>query len=267
MRKQSEAAKACIAYLKADMDECIEKAIWGSLIPIMQRFIDRADEMAHVYGELYEKLPEHAWKQMLLQLPHNARYWNSDSVSEIRDNYAELDELNEDISRFASILADKLERRDHLMNTSRFHCDRTYHILDFMDQAGEHNGHYRMFVKDELTKLRTYDLKYWPELSDLLGVLANEHVEIEARDEATESIICTRKASLTDYFRGVFSEIGEKKTMNWPNDLPNDFRLSDSALATIANVSLDLEPDEMIDALYVKQTRQRLRKAELPGVW
>ncbi|MFX9150183.1 hypothetical protein ABTN49_19345, partial [Acinetobacter baumannii] len=42
--------------------------------------------------------------------------------------------------------------------------------------------------------------------------------------------------------------------------LPNDFKLTDNTIATLANCALALEPKEMIDGLYVKNFRSRERK-------
>ncbi len=40
--------------------------------------------------------------------------------------------------------------------------------------------------------------------------------------------------------------------------LSRSFKLSDTALATICNITRDLPPDELVDAAYVKRTRHRL---------
>lgn len=50
-------------------------------------------------------------------------------------------------------------------------------------------------------------------------------------------------------------------------ELPQAFKLSDAALATICNITRDLPPDEVIDAAYVKRIRHRLKVQGFSAVW
>ncbi|RRW58639.1 hypothetical protein EGJ48_23675, partial [Pantoea dispersa] len=51
------------------------------------------------------------------------------------------------------------------------------------------------------------------------------------------------------------------------NGLPRTFKLSDAALATICNITRDLPPDDLVDAVYVKRTRHRLQTQGFSAVW
>jgi len=93
-----------------------------------------------------------------------------------------------------------------------------------------------------------------------------EEVEVTFRDEATEAIINARRPSRTDFFRALFDNISMQKTGDY-YALPRRFKLSDTALATICNITRDLPPDDLIDAVYVKRTRHRLKAQGFSAVW
>ncbi|MEA9392652.1 hypothetical protein SJI19_19285 [Acerihabitans sp. TG2] len=85
--------------------------------------------------------------------------------------------------------------------------------------------------------------------------MGQEDVTIEFADDATEAIINVRRPSLTDYFRELFDRINEQKKELGYYSLPRGFKLSDEALATVCNTTCDLEPEDIVDAAYVKRTR------------
>ncbi len=129
------------------------------------------------------------------------------------------------------------------------------------------NHHYQSFLKNEISRLNTYDLKYWPAVEDILHVMGLEDVTTEFADDATEAIINARRPSLTDYFRVLFDRINEQKKGLAGYSLPRGFRLSDESLATICNITRDLNPEDMVDAGYVKRTRHRLKEQGVVTGW
>lgn len=139
-------------------------------------------------------------------------------------------------------LAEMLERRSALLNHScHFYCERMHSLTDFIDDAGEVNTHFQLYLKPELQPFKRYDLKYWPSIADILRSLGMEDVNVACADEATEAIIKARRPSLTDFLRGLFNRIDEHQTDHWYS-LPRTFKLSDAALATICNITRDLPP-------------------------
>ena len=66
------------------------------------------------------------------------------------------------------------------------------------------------------------------------------------------------RGSRADFFKALFELIKENGTASHGH-IPTGFRLSDSTLASLANCALDLGPNDVIDAAYVKRLRQRLR--------
>ncbi len=97
-------------------------------------------------------------------------------------------------------LAEMLERRSALIDKSgHFHCERMHKLTEFIDDAGEGNGHYQLYLKPELQRLNRFDLKYWPDIAVIVRSLGMEDVEITFADDATEAII-NRPQAFNDGF-------------------------------------------------------------------
>lgn len=242
--------------------------VWPTTWPVFENLIDRHDEIAPVYREIASlNITRQRLWLLLEQFVQTGSFGTEERYAELRADHQELTMLNEDISIMSIRLAEMLERRSSLLNHSgHFYCERMHSLTDFIDDAGEGNGHYQLYLKPELQPLKRYDLKYWPGIADILRSLGMEDVSVTCADEATEAIIKARRPSLTDFFRELFNRIDENKTGHWYT-LPRTFKLSDAALATICNITRDLPPDEVIDAAYVKRTRHRLKEQGFSAVW
>ena len=138
--------------------------------------------------------------------------------------------------------------------------------LSLIDDAGEGNGRYQFYLKPELQRLNSFDLKYWPDIAGIIRSLGMEEVEITFADDAAEAIINARRPSQTDFFRALFDNITMQKNGDHYG-LPRTFKLSDAALATIYNITRDLPPDDLADAVYVKRTRHRLKEQGYSAAW
>ncbi|EOU9718184.1 hypothetical protein ACOI70_002060 [Salmonella enterica] len=99
--------------------------------------------------------------------------------------------------------ADMPERRAELYGNSHFQRDRIRKLIEFIDDAGEENGH---CLKPELQRLNRFDLKYWSDRSPGM-----EETEVTFADAATGAIINTHRPSLTDFIRELFDRISEQK--------------------------------------------------------
>lgn len=241
--------------------------IWPSTWPIFKRLIEHHDEMGSVYREIATPGLSRQQFWLLLELiVHAGSFGTEKRHAVLRADYQELTKLNKDISALSIRLSEMLERRSELSGNGHFHCKRMHKLTEFIDDAGEGNGHYLFHLKPELQRLNSFDLKYWPDITSIIRSLGMEEVEVTFADEATEAIVKARRPSLTDFFRELFDKIAEQKTGEYYS-LPLIFKLSDAALATICNITRDLPPDELIDAAYVKRTRHRLKEQGFSAVW
>lgn len=160
-----------------------------------------------------------------------------------------------------------LRRRSDILNRSgSFSIDRLVRLTDYIDEAGQENGLYRNYIQPRLDELNGFDLKYWPDIADLLQVLGGQSTEVYCLDDATEAIVEARRASLTDFFKEFFKRLYDISDDSLYG-LPGGFRLSNSSTATLCNVICDRLPDQMIDEVYVKRLRQRLREQGVTVMW
>ena len=203
---------------------------------------------------------------MLEQIIHAGSFGTDERFAKMRADHQELTALNDSISTMSMQLAEMLERRAELCENGHFGCERMLKLTEFIDDAGEGNGHYQFYLKPELQRLNGFDLKYWPDITGIIRSLGMEEVEVTFADEATEAIINAHRPSMTDFFRKLFDNINEQKT-DYSYSLLRTFKLSDAALATIFNITRDMPPDELIDAAYVKRTRHRLKEQGFSAVW
>lgn len=230
---------------------------------IVDRLLGRGMELKEAYQEIHEKLAHHpgALQTFLGQVLTTAAFWNPEEIRKARNARADLADTNRKIASKAAELADLLQRRNNLHNTSGFASNTHYHVCNVLKAAGSDNHLFMSRVQKRFEELYTqFDLKYWPTISDFLHELGSDTDEAapEASDPLTEAATSALRSSLTDFFKAFFVAIRENSARNHGR-LPNDFRLTDATLATIVNCALDLGPDEFVDSIYVKGLRQRDR--------
>lgn len=242
--------------------------IWPSTWPVFNRLIERHDEMAVVYREIASgNFTRRQFSMLIVQIIHAGSFGTDARFATLRADHQELVGLNDNISAMSMQLAEMLERCSALIDKSgHFGCERMLKLTEFINDAGEGNGHYLSFLKPELQRLNSFDFRYWPDIAGIIRSLGMEEVEITFKDEATEAIINARRPSRTDFFRELFDDINEQKT-GYHYSLPRTFKLSDAALATICNITRNLPPDELIDAVYVKRIRHRLKEQGFSAAW
>jgi len=258
--------KFCEEKLKSEKEYNLQHNILPIENEIIDRLLIRRTEMANVYLEICEKLAtvsSGVWIFLRL-IPSLAAIWNPERIAKQRVARTRLETINPEIGQCAEQLTRLLLERNEIYNKSGFSADTHYHIVDVIDVAASGNGHYRSFLKPKLDSLASqYDLKYWPTLPDLVRVIGQDAqiAEISATDPLTQAATTGPRASRADFFKALFAHVDHNIEAG---HLPPDFKLSDNALASIANCALDLGPNDLVDAAYVKRLRQRERKSPNP---
>lgn len=253
----------CEDFLRKEIRYNSEHHILPSESAVADRLLDRGIEMKHVYEELHEKLHLHppALSLLLGLVLSAAAFWSPEKIQRARTARDDLTKTNHQIAKKATELAMLLERRSDLHNTSGFSSDTHYHVCDVLEAASQHNYLFTSYVQDHLDALRgQFDLKYWPSLSEFLQVLALDAktANTTATDPLTAAATAAVRASKADFFKALFAAIEENYADNYGR-LPNGFKLSDRALASLGNCALDLDPDDLVDDAYIKRFRQRER--------
>ena len=172
-------------------------------------------------------------------------------------------DINADIAKKAQELARLLDRRSQLGNKHSLRPSEDYHPLDWIGRAAastsdrETGYRFESYVKPELERARCeFDLKYWPTLADVLMAAVHfaAEAQIDPTDPLTEAALSSRKDTAHVFVRAFLAGLRES------DRLPADFKLSHSALATIANCALGLSDEDALDAHAVKIMLHRERQ-------
>lgn len=248
---QESSVNQCENYLRSQRSVFIEKEMWPSKIPVIDRILQARDEMRIVYNELVGKLAERHWKLALDKILDESVMSAPDVTKEARLQRNELVIVNEQITSVANQLADLLHKRRELKESSGFSDGTCFHIVNLIDKAAsQSNSHYRSFLQKTLGTLKgQFDLKYWPTLAEIVQVLANdaEQAEVNARDPILEVAVQGNRHSSQGYFLALIE--------SFKTDLPYQFKLTDKSLAIVG--SWALSTDKPFSAEYVKNLRHR----------
>lgn len=248
--------------LQSVRDSYVENQVWPTAVKVMDHLLARHVELVDAYAELHLTLPSPASIAMLLDaVVMTAAIWNPGKIDQARAARAELEKTNHRIAEVAHELAELLRQRSALHNTSAFTSSTHFHVVDVIESAAGTNGLYQAYLQEPLLALASrYDLKYWPSLASVVEVIAAdaEASRAQASDRLTQAATAgPRRASKADFFKALFVAIKERRS-----HIPDGYRPSDATLASLASCALDLQPDALLDAAYVKNVRQRLREAD-----
>lgn len=268
----------CKAFIERELlsfqgkgDTPIVGTIYMSYWPVMTRMIKRASELTIPFTELIEAFDYSDYQEGYP--PQNERIWlplehiwtsidyRRIDVVQARDNLKELEYLHEEIINLSERLASAIERQTELYERSGFRRTGYQEATDLLNMGAEHNGHYRLYIKDSIQQLsREYDLKYWPNRSDMVRAIATfERMQSisEGHNELPEEVLEGRASDIKDFVIPFDAKFDEA------NGLPTGFRFSNKAMADIINVILDLAPEKMITADTVRTIRNRYSSKKL----
>ncbi|HBO3861926.1 hypothetical protein [Pseudomonas aeruginosa] len=258
--------QTCENILIDDKTYNVEHNILLSENAIIDCLLARRLELNEAYGELYDKLHLHprALPAFLSLLLSTAAFWAPDKIARARGQRDELVDTNQQIAQKAEELAQLLEHRSNLHNTSGFSSDTHYHICNVIEDAAKDHYLFNAYVKERLNTVRNqFEWKYWPTVEQFVRSLGRDAngAELEATDPLTRAATAATRHSPADFFKALFAAIEENSEQSG-GPLPEGFRLSDATLASLVNCALDLGPDELKDSAYVKRLRQRERNSD-----
>ncbi|GEA04790.1 hypothetical protein KUL17_36870 [Alteromonas sp. KUL17] len=258
----------CKAFIQRELDSYRDKHIWMSYWPVMENMIQRADDLSQPFEELVK---EYGYMDMLEQAPPNNSYiwltlehiWCSidfrkEDVMQARKDLKELKELQGDIVSLALNLASKLRRQSELYEKSGFSKADYQFIDDLLEQASQNNSLYHFHVAEKIKSLTyQYDLKYWPEISDLVTAIAEfeEEQPDPNHSQYPSNVINGRESDIKDFVLAFDSKFDEF------NGLPTNFRFSNGAMADIINVVLELPVEKLATGDAVRIVRNRFKQS------
>lgn len=265
----TDATTACESVLAGTRKRYADAGVWHSLVKIIDRLLSRRLELMEAYEELYRAMPDwraldHFFDAVLV----SAAFHSPNKLNDARDARADLEATNTEIAKLGHLLAEQLQHREKLINTSSFSTAAHYHVIDLVEEASSSNALFSANLKEELDALRyRFDMKYWPSLASCVEALATdaERSTVYANNALTKvSTTGPHRAREADFFKALLHAIEERSTRRGCF-VPDGYRPSDQALASLGNCALDLPPDKLIDGTQVKSLRQRLRAKGTSG--
>lgn len=260
---RSQAREICEDYLREQIRYNREHEILPSESAVAERLLAHGQEVISFYEEIYPALSHDgiAWKHMIGRALSAGAFWSTDRIAAQRAGRKKLEELNAQIAHQAEALADLLERRTALHNTSGFGDETLYAIYDVIEEASKSNGHFQSYLKEPLRNLSgQYDLKYWPSLADCNRVISRDagRARVSADNSVTGAATHSSRPSKADVLRALLALIVENTGDSY-GAIPRSFELSNGAIADLINALLELPPEEILTEGYVKTERHRFR--------
>lgn len=228
---------------------------------LAERMLARGLELEGLYEEVYSATEVDEQRHIFLAccVLDIGLCWTEADGRQARDDKKRLEELNADIAELADELAGLLEQRTAVNERGAFSTDHAFHILDVMDEAARGNGLYPLYLREPLDHLRgRFELKYWPKLAEVVRAIGQDSTRagVEPLDPLTAAMCQSTRSSKADVVRAIQASIEHNKRGGM-HCLPDSFKLTDGALASLTNVLLDLHADKLVDAEYVKNIGNR----------
>lgn len=261
----------CEAALTRHKEFCLSSEIHPGWPKIVDRMIEHRDELKEAYCAIYREVDENENSAGVffnaVLCATNAR--NPEKLSNFRDAKKKLSEINEKIAERAHDLSSLLSEREDLYNSQPVYSSTHHHILILVEKAACGNYLFESWVSDKLKAIRQeFDTRYLPSMSDVISEIGRDAAQAtpEFSGPVTSAALIGSRPSKADFFRTLNARIRncvqmpEEGTGTKMGNLPLGFHLSDETWASLMNVLLDLDPDEIVDAAYIKRTRQRTRE-------
>ena len=260
---KSNPQEYCRNLLLAEKRDREDRGILPSECAIIDILLARDLEMAAVYDELCARLfgNEQGIRAILSMIVSSAAFWHPLQLKEVRERKKELREKNEKIAKLASELASVITQRSNLHETSRLLSDTTDDICEVIERASRNNPLFHSWLEKPLRNLGSqFDTKYWPSLATIIMEISRdaEGAGIDATDELTAAALVSERPSNADFLRAFYQGFDSDSLTNG-GFLPDGFRLTDRSMASLMSCALNLDPDQPIEAQYVKRVRQRDR--------
>lgn len=258
----------CKSYLRRELEYNKSKNIQSDYWEIIERMIERADELKTVFNEIvsafgytdkYEGVPpENSYVWLLLEHIWLSADYARNEVVAARGVIKDYVSTRDKVIQLSMDLSEAIRKLDNDFRGKGLSRSSYQTVPDMMREAGRENGYYLMEIEDEFDSLVNTHLddKYWPERADLIDTIhLFESIQPDPAHELYPIEVINGRASDVKDFVLTF--------YNWndgQNELPTGFRFSNQAFAEIINVVLDRSPEELVTAEAVKNVRNKYDK-------
>lgn len=258
--REKNPVEVCENLLFREKDYNTEHSILKSESAVADILLKQTKSMSSVYFELHKKLNETGIWTFLRGVLSVTAGWNPDNIKKSREGKKKLDDVNSAIAAKSAELVQLLIQREKLHGSTGFSSNTHYSVCSVIDKAAEGNAHFKLHIDKKLNELDGFNSNYWPSIADVCNEISKDAnaAEIYATDCITDAATSSSRNSLADYCKALIACI-EQYSSRRGGHIIEGFKLTDESFATLVNCALELEPDEMIDAQYMKRLRQRLR--------
>lgn len=262
-----------LRYLNDELEYRKEKEVLPSEQAVINRLLERHEEMRPVYEwmlkNLYIKkwdINKYQWQVLLDVLINTAAFSSPDKMKKKRDALYDARQTLVDISDKAEELASLMDKYIDMRERYCLTCPAGFSDpLDLLNStatvgpSGNLNCfQYRSMVKDKIDDLRyRFDTRYYPSVSEMLEYIsaaAYEHV-VEADDRIDRVVLEHRKTSAADVYRAFYALISDNTHLRY---LPSEFKMPQELVATAITCALGLDVGN-ITAGNIKQWKRQVR--------
>lgn len=257
--KNPSSLDLCEEFTRNELKDLQESKAWMSWWPVMERMLNRSYELEQVYTEIcgafgHSLVSNPPFRLTMEAIWCSGKAFSPDTVVRKKAVQTELIKLHEEIPALCCKLAEAIRRQKELAEQEDFGLGEYFSFVDVMTAANEDNGHYNSFLEPEMEKLAgSFDGKYWPDLEDFIEAVGrSEAMRPEPVSGSLPKAVTQGRASRFKNYVLALDESIENCFQ-----IPSEFHLSNTSMATIANVVLDLPAEDQILSDTVRLIRHR----------
>lgn len=252
-------------YLGGQQKKAAEGKRHRSDYAVIKRLIERYSELEPHVKVMYQTLTIPQMNRFIDLVIDAVALGNESEVEEVRTAPKELKVINDNISKLAFELAEQLDKRTQLHEKTSFTSNTHYALFKLIEDAGQSNYMFESYLKESLRNtVGPYDLRYYPSISQIvtqLGIDA-QNASIETSSELDLILTRTERPSSADQIRAILRTVQFSKENDGDSccfKIPDDFELSNQAIAAFVNAAFDIPFDKLVDDLQVRNAKRKYK--------
>lgn len=251
------------AYLRRERAYRSSKGIPPSEVIVIDRLLKNTHNLRNAYAQIVDNNNKEPfiWERVVSIILQVAAFFPPSNLNEAREAIRQVDEWTKEIAKKAKELADLLNKRTRLAEKHGVTTPYDFDPLDLIEDAAAHSDCDHLFktwIKEPLSALRDFDLKYWPNTAAVMESLARmQNHEAKPIHHLTSSALAVRQGKSV---KGE-SALGFVRALDRALLRVSKVELGPANTAEITNCALDLDDSKRINARNVISMRASDRRA------